>query len=75
MNPTLQLKISLQWIDPPIWRRVLVPADITLAKLHSVIQTAMGWEDVHLHQFRVEEEVYQAVEKPRLGLVSVESSC
>ena len=27
---------------PPIWRRLLVPADLTLAQLHNVLQTAMG---------------------------------
>ena len=53
-----QLRITLQWIDPPIWRRILVPGDITLAKLHHVIQTVMGWENLHLHQFRLGEEIY-----------------
>ena len=53
-----QLKISLKWLKPPIWRRVLVPADISLAKLHQVTQTVMGWEDHHLHQFRVGEKTY-----------------
>jgi len=32
---------------------VLVPAELTLALLHDVIQTAMGWEDCHLHQFYI----------------------
>jgi hypothetical protein len=45
------LKITLQDITPPIWRRVLVPSEITLDVLHEVIQTAMGWEDDHLHAF------------------------
>lgn len=45
-----QLKISLKDISPPIWRRVLVP-DCPLPVLHDIIQTAMGWEDCHLHEF------------------------
>lgn len=49
--PTYQLRITLLGIDPPIWRRVQVPAIITLYRLHRVIQVAMGWEDDHLHQF------------------------
>jgi hypothetical protein len=48
----LQLKITLRYIKPPIWRRVVVPDSYTLADLHSVIQTAMGWMGGHLHAFR-----------------------
>jgi hypothetical protein len=48
-----QLKITLSDVKPPIWRRVLVPSDLTLAKLHTVIQVAMGWENYHLHEFHI----------------------
>jgi Plasmid pRiA4b ORF-3-like protein len=34
-----------------VWRRVQVPANITLRELHGVIQVAMGWEGIHLYQF------------------------
>ncbi len=38
-----QMKITLAEVaDPPVWRRVLVPAGITLERLHEVIQAAMG---------------------------------
>jgi len=56
--PIYQLKITLRDSRPPIWRRVLVPADFTLAKLHWVIQHAMGWTNSHLHHFRVGETYY-----------------
>ena len=46
-----QLKITLRGSKPPIWRRVVVRADMTLDRLHAVIQIAMGWTDSHLHQF------------------------
>ncbi len=49
--PLYQLKITLKWSKPPIWRRVVVRADMTLDRLHNVIQIAMGWTDSHLHQF------------------------
>jgi hypothetical protein len=48
-----QLKVTLLGTSPLIWRRVLVPANITLAQLHDVLQTAMGWEDGHMHEFSV----------------------
>src|SRR5258706_9389401 len=52
-----QLKITLQGIKPPIWRRVQVE-DCSLAKLHDVIQTCMGWDDYHLHVFEIGDEQY-----------------
>lgn len=51
---TYQLRIALRHIEPPIWRRVLVPGDTTLARLHRILQRVMGWEDAHLHQFTID---------------------
>ena len=53
-----QLKITLRYVRPPVWRRVLVPSEMRLSDLHDVIQIAMGWEDSHLHQFEVGETYY-----------------
>ncbi len=53
-----QLKITLNDVKPPIWRRVQVPADETLEVVHAVIQIAMGWEDAHLHEFIVGQDHY-----------------
>jgi hypothetical protein len=47
----LQFKVWLLGISPMIWRRVQVPASMTLRELHGVIQVAMGWEGIHLFQF------------------------
>ncbi len=47
-----QLKVTLRGVSkPPVWRRVTVPAALTLDLLHEVIQQVMGWEDGHLHVF------------------------
>ena len=54
-----QLKIQLVGIDPPIWRKFAVPADITMDRLHDVIQIVMGWEDEHLHSFRIGNNRYE----------------
>ena len=53
-----QLKVSLRDISPMIWRRLLVTSDTTIAYLHEVLQIAMGWEDLHLHQFRIHGKAY-----------------
>ena len=57
-EPIYQLKITLEGIQPPVWRQVLVPGDFTLGDLHEVIQATFGWWDYHLHQFIVGETYY-----------------
>ncbi len=48
-----ELKISLRNVsEPEVWRRVVVPEDITLGELNYVILEAMGWDGGHLHMFR-----------------------
>ena len=49
----MQFKVWLLGLSPMVWRRVHVPATITLRQLHGVIQVAMGWEGIHLFQFRL----------------------
>jgi hypothetical protein len=48
-----QFKVTLKDIEPPIWRRVQVPAKYSFWDLHVAIQDAMGWLDYHLHAFRI----------------------
>ncbi len=48
-----QIKVTLMGSNPPIWRRLLVPAELTLEQLHRVLQAAMGWHDSHLHEFLI----------------------
>jgi hypothetical protein len=50
--PIYQLKVGLRGATPPIWRRVEVPADISLARLHRIIQVAFAWHGSHLHVFQ-----------------------
>jgi len=48
-----QLKILLADTSPPVWRRLLIPATLSLARLHRAIQAGFGWEDDHGHVFRI----------------------
>ena len=54
----VQLRLSLMEHTPTIWRRLLVPGEIKLSKLHLIFQAAMGWEDYHLHIFEIDESRY-----------------
>jgi hypothetical protein len=57
-QPAYQLKVTLQGIKPPIWRRVLVPSDVRLAQLHDILQGLMGWMNCHMHQFEANRVCY-----------------
>ena len=50
----LQLRIDLNGAKPPIWRRVIISSQSTLADLHATIQAAMGWYNAHLHHFETD---------------------
>ncbi len=53
-----QLNVALEDSRPLIWRRVQVLSEVTLPKLHRTLQTVMGWEDYHLHEFRIDGTAY-----------------
>jgi len=42
-----------------IERDILVPHDITLHSLHYVIQRLYGWQNSHLHSYKLPEEVHK----------------
>ncbi|MFC4854594.1 plasmid pRiA4b ORF-3 family protein [Actinophytocola glycyrrhizae] len=66
-DPAYQLRITLvEADDPPVWRRVLVPATIRLDRLHEVVQATMGWQNAHLHAFSDGQTSY-GVPDPELG--------
>jgi Plasmid pRiA4b ORF-3-like protein len=72
-----QLKVTLRNTKPPIWRRLLVPAGLTLEVLHDVLQTAMGWYDCHLHEFRIGQKWFGKPdpEDDLMGLPAVVNEC
>lgn len=51
-----RLRIELLEVDgPAVWRRVDLAPSTSLARLHEAVQAAMGWENYHLHAFRVDD--------------------
>ena len=48
-----RVRLDLHGAKPPIWRRLELPGDLTLPRVHVAIQAAMGWYDSHLHRFRI----------------------
>jgi hypothetical protein len=53
-----QMRIELREVKPLVWRRILVPENVTLAKLHVILQAAMGWTYGHLHEYTVGRQRY-----------------
>ena len=53
-----RLKISLKDVEPLVWRTLLVPGSIRLARLHEMFQVAMGWTNSHLHSFTIADRRY-----------------
>ena len=46
-----QFKVSLDHVEPPVWRRFVISSDATFGELSDVIQIVMGWTNLHLHEF------------------------
>jgi hypothetical protein len=53
-----QIKVGLLEINPLIWRRFLIPANVTLHRLHLVLQDVMGWQNYHLYSFQIGKKEY-----------------
>lgn len=58
VRPIHELRITLLELAPPIWRRVQVPASMSLDRFHRVIQAAMGWRQEHLYEFTIDGVLY-----------------
>ena len=63
-----QFRISLKEVEQPTWRRIQVPEIYTFWDLHVAIQDSMGWNDHHLHSFKLKDPV--TGEKEEIGIPS-----
>jgi hypothetical protein len=63
------LRVVLNDVKPQVWRRFVVPASITLDRLHDCLQVVMGWTDSHLHSFTIAgQEFTENPEQPDQGI-------
>ncbi|MDQ3252338.1 MAG: plasmid pRiA4b ORF-3 family protein, partial [Acidobacteriota bacterium] len=53
-----QFHVMLRGINPPVWRRLLMRSDSSIADLHDTIQIALHWSDFHLHRFLIRGTEY-----------------
>ncbi len=56
-SKVFQIKVSLIDSNPEIWRRLLVDSNTSLGDFHLILQTSMGWENYHMHQF-IKDKVF-----------------
>jgi hypothetical protein len=69
-----QMKVKLEDISPPIWRKIQVTNDTTLGKLHRILQIIMGWSDYHLHEFIIDGVSYGVPDKEGMFEVNNEKN-
>lgn len=65
-----EFEVSLQELQPRIWRRFLLRSTATFAHLHQAIQESFGWLDCHIWEFRLPSSRGQTI----AGLVYDEDS-
>lgn len=50
----VELKVTLEDIEPVVTRTLQVPVDTRLDRLHLILQAAMGWTNTHLYMFEAD---------------------
>lgn len=53
-----QFKITLQDVNPPIWRRIVVPKDLTLHKFAFILEDAMQWFGIIIYRYILEKSIF-----------------
>ena len=56
----IEIKVTLEGIEPAVTRTLQVPADIRLDRLHLTLQAAMGWTNSHLYMFEADRAIWGA---------------
>lgn len=48
-----QFKVTMDFEELEVWRKIIVPADISFKKFHYVLQDSLNWLSYHLYDFRI----------------------
>lgn len=51
-----QFKVTLEYVQPTIWRRLQVPGNFTFWDLHVAIRDAIGWTRGNIHEFSIKNK-------------------
>ncbi|EHS52817.1 plasmid pRiA4b ORF-3 family protein, partial [Rhizobium sp. PDO1-076] len=49
----VQIRVSIDEIQPDVWRRLVLPVHWNLEQLHLGIQAAFNWWNYHLYEFLI----------------------
>ncbi len=63
----LRLRVTIQGIEPEIWRTIDVDESLSLADLHRVLQAVFAWRNSHLHRFSDGDPWEESNGIPRIG--------
>ena len=64
MSTYFEFEVSLEEVQPKIWRSFLLRSSSTFHDLHDTIQKACGWQDYHLYDFKEAENRTRIAESP-----------
>lgn len=51
MSGPIELTVTLDGSNPPVYRKLHITQFFTLRDLHNLFQVVLGWKDCHLHEF------------------------
>ncbi|WP_227521950.1 plasmid pRiA4b ORF-3 family protein [Bacillus solitudinis] len=61
----MELHVTLKLEKYKVWRRIVVPVNMTFSNLHKILQIVFDWKDYHLHEF------YIYADKPTENVLSI----
>ena len=68
------LRVSLRYVEPEVWRRIVVASDMPLPKFAKVLEQAMGWDSTHLHIFDVSGVLFGPIEEGAVDLINIDEN-
>jgi hypothetical protein len=64
LAPSHVLTVTLDHVEPRVWRSIQIPVSATLDDLHSILQIVMGWENDHLYNFTAGKRTFSPSDEP-----------